>query len=131
MAKEFKQWDKAFSKDEITRCRTEWLLTKDNTLEEGWYEGALADMGYVVVGIEEARHVVYEAEGFRDWQLFRVSMKGLTTQQKVAMLYRRWIKLADCIEGYNETRRIWNYLGALKRGGQLVEDEFGQLIINK
>lgn len=135
MAKEFKQWDKAFSKDEIEACRAQWLVEFGNIeSDKSWFEDSLTKMGYTAIGIQEARFAVYEADGFRDWQLFRVAMKGLTTKQKIAMLELRW-SYAHQFYGGNmlvtEKHRIWNYLGALKRGGQLVEDEFGSLVISR
>ena len=145
MAKEFKQWDKAFSKDQIDSARVIWLRSTELGYraainEDGWFEEALEHMGYTAVGIQEARYAVYEADGFKEWQLFRVAMKGLTTEEKVFMCRMRWEHMVDNAaededisesEIVTEKHRIWNYLGALKRGGQLVEDEFGNLIINK
>jgi len=67
----------------------------------------------------------------REWQGFRLSMKGVTTQKKLSMLYARRAGLRRgsvkcelnlCGNG-NLCRRhevqIDNYLNALKRGGQL------------
>lgn len=145
MAKEFKQWDKAFSKDQIDSCRVIWLRStepsfENRTSEDGWFEKALEHMGYTAVGIQEARYAVYEADGFKEWQLFRVAMKGLTTKEKIFMCRMRWACNVDNAaededishsEIVTEMHRIWNYIGALKRGGQLVEDEFGNLVIAK
>lgn len=77
-------------------------------------------------------YCVYENEDHADWQQFRVSLKGMTTAQKLYMLrvYRghmynvkagtiwcdrmRWTSVIDC--------RVDNYIGALRRGGQLDEN---------
>lgn len=74
-------------------------------------------------------YCVYEAPDHDDWQLFRVSLKGLSTAEKLYMLkeYYKW-QLARTAPGQmnGEMRqmsvvqcRIDNYLGALRRGGQL------------
>lgn len=134
MAKEFKDWDKRFSKDQIEASRKRWLSANFSEYDDEWFERALRDMGYdSSITMGQVRHAVYEAPDAADWQLFRVSLKGMTTQQKVAMLRMRWDVQIDCERGDGtiEKHRIWNYVGALKRGGQLVEDEFGALIINK
>ena len=113
MAKEFKDWDKAFSRAEIDLCRREWLFGHD---ELQW------NYGYNQPGVEEARHAVYEADGHVDWQKFRVAMKGANTVDKLRMLHNRWLKKVsgrtDEQAGLEKTR-IWNYIGALRRGGQL------------
>lgn len=47
------------------------------------------------------------------WQRFRLSLKGLPTDVKLDRL-AQWP-----IRGREDEVRIWNYLNALKRGGQL------------
>jgi len=121
MAKEFKDWDKKFSRAQIEACRVEWL---DHNLADAltsWH------FGYKQPSIEGARWAVYEADGFEEWQLFRVSLKGLDTSQKLSMLHTRWQMFCGFEKGTVdqmakleiETARIWNYIGALRRGGQL------------
>lgn len=134
MAKEFKDWDKRFSKAQIEACRKRWLSANFSHYDDAWFEKALDDMGYAQPSVAEARFAVYEAEGFEDWQLFRVSLKGLTTKQKVAMLRMYWDVQVDCARGdiIIDSQRVWNYIGALKRGGQLVNSRAGgKLVINK
>lgn len=47
------------------------------------------------------------------WQRFRLSLKGLATEEKLERLAQWPIRdRADQV-------RVWNYLNALKRGGQL------------
>lgn len=73
------------------------------------------------------RFAVYEAAGAEDWQKFRVSLKGLTTREKIYALGWYWdthiAPGAGAYKSVNEwshqVMRINNYLGALKRGGQL------------
>ena len=50
-----------------------------------------------------------------DWQRFRVSLKGKTTEQKLREL-ERWLELHP---GRDAEIRVTNYINALKRGGQL------------
>lgn len=64
---------------------------------------------------------VYYAADAEAWQKFRVSLKGLTTQEKLYCLAHTWM---ECVDKDLPTRfraevRINNYLGALVRGGQL------------
>lgn len=47
------------------------------------------------------------------WQRFRLSLKGLDTEKKLERL-AQWP-----IRGREDQVRVWNYLNALKRGGQL------------
>lgn len=68
-----------------------------------------------------------------EWQGFRLSLKGVTTQKKLSMLYARRAGLRrgsiKCNVGLCDTAagkmcrrhqvQIDNYLNALKRGGQL------------
>lgn len=110
MAKEFKQWDKAFSKAEINACRKRYLNQHTDYTH--------CPIDYVHIHYSDARYAVYEAEGFRDWQLFRVAMKGISTQGKLSMMWFYWITHQDDINKI----RIWNYIGALKRGGQLDDN---------
>lgn len=70
---------------------------------------------------------VYHAPGAEDWQKFRVSLKGLTTREKLYCLMWYWETHVDVGAGTHVTVEDWsreiirvnNYLGALKRGGQL------------
>ena len=68
----------------------------------------------------------------REWQGFRLSLKGMSTQKKLSMLYARRAglmrKSIKCVSALCDDRdglcrrhqvQIDNYLNALKRGGQL------------
>ena len=143
MAKEFKNWDKVFSKDQIQSMRNIWLDEESCSFgTDKWFTNALEHMGYeshYTVG--EVRDAVYNASDANEWQCFRVAMKGLSTREKVFMLHRRWNDMHTLLgvggihanedDWQIEKLRIHNYIGALKRGGQLIEDEFGRLVINK
>src|SRR3954463_2161087 len=115
MAKEFKDWDKVFKKDEISECRHLWLGAMDVWADKviiKWHHASII----CVWTNAEIRHCVYEAEAFRDWQLFRVSMKGLTTAQKLYMLGARYkMYVEDETLGYARCKieqcRIDNYVG--------------------
>ena len=75
------------------------------------------------------RYCVEDAE----WQKIRLSMKGKPTHEKLAILKNWWdTNILDMLEKYGasesfaETKRclrfevqVGNYLGALRRGGQL------------
>lgn len=56
------------------------------------------------------------------WQKFRLTLKGLTTEQKLDKLFLRYMD-PMLRETRERSRRIdvqvWNYINALKRGGQL------------
>lgn len=53
-----------------------------------------------------------------DWQVFRKSLKGVSTEKKLSELDAWWIQHDADI---NERARVQidNYINALKRGGQL------------
>lgn len=75
----------------------------------------------------EINFAVYKATGAEEWQKFRVSLKGLTTCEKLYALTWYWYTHVECgVSGHitaenlrHEVIRVNNYLGALKRGGQL------------
>lgn len=76
---------------------------------------------YVTYSQEKVEWAVYHAEGFDDWQKFRVSLKGLSTKEKLYCLATYWTSFMN---GTDRQRllvqiRCNNYLGALIRGGQL------------
>lgn len=122
MAKEFKEWDKAFNKDQIQSMRNLWLYIDDPLTDD---RGSIEDFnGWAyyeeieVWGNSEIRHAVYEADDAKEWQCIRVAMKGLSTIEKLTIL-------ANLRQVYPQQVwkiRIDNYLGALRRGGQLDED---------
>ena len=59
---------------------------------------------------------VYQSPDYIGWQTFRVGLKGRTTKDKLRALWCRWEKSSWYAL---ERDRINNYIGALKRGGQL------------
>ena len=113
MAKEFKKFDNAFSRAEIKACRDKWLF---GDVMSRWH------FGYDQPSVDDARYAVYEADGFMDWQLFRVALKGLSTVEKISMLTNRWNVCVEDLSIEQERIRIMNYIGALRRGGQLDAD---------
>ena len=50
------------------------------------------------------------------WQDFRLSLKGISTEEKLSML-ESWIQTAA--DEQIAKMQVDNYLGALKRGGQI------------
>lgn len=70
----------------------------------------------------EIHSAVYVVESADKWQQFRVSLKGLTINEKLYCLMSRWIHHSwylDSVEKEYEIVRIQNYLGALIRSGHL------------
>ena len=65
--------------------------------------------------VTDAQYAVYFAYGWENWQIFRLSIKGLSVGSKLVCLQGRW---DNCDRSDpNERIRINNYLGALLRGG--------------
>lgn len=123
MAQEFKLFDKKFAKEKRTHAFLRRLSDAEGISRMahlkrrgGWpFAFRIWDQAFV-------QECVYKLEDHEDWQLFRYSLKGLTTYQKLTMLWIYGIShtlpdgsgcdvVAQC--------RIDNYIGALKRGGQL------------
>lgn len=65
---------------------------------------------------------IHEAVNCDIWQAFRVSLKGLSTDAKLAGL-EAWLLAnnytCDHCTGEIRQRQVDNYINALKRGGQL------------
>lgn len=129
MAKEFKEWDKRFSKEAIEICRNRWLFNGSTKFDREFctiwvHKVSSWDKEYI-------RHCVYESYDAHEWQLFRVSMKGLSTSEKLYMLNNYYdakvVANASNNSGeewvtYKKNKcRVDNYIGALRRGGQLDE----------
>lgn len=119
MAKEFKQFDKMFTKAQIEKKRAQYLNIGGYSHIKFWeYRDSIETHTN-----ERIRECVYEIYDAEEWQLFRVSLKGLTTQQKLRMLevrYQTWVALQETEVACVEKCRIDNYIGALVRGGQLA-----------
>jgi hypothetical protein len=114
----FKDFDKKFSKDQIDACRQRWLYSGSSHAERQSYtEWPLPVLRWAQWQVQE---VVYLADDHEEWQLFRVSMKGLSTSEKLYMLHNRYITLdLDNNQNWVDHCRIDNYISALVRGGQL------------
>jgi hypothetical protein len=55
-----------------------------------------------------------------NWQKFRESLKGLQTEEKLQRLLKYWSRTTHSLsENRMRKVRIWNYINALRRGGQL------------
>ncbi len=126
MAKEFKDWDKKFTSSQIILERVRWM----GLLWEA--RDGLMYWGYAVTQYpqDQVLFAVYKAEDAHKWQLFRVALKGLTTQKKLLMLHFRYNYLViekrpnfiHSDEGRQikiEQVRISNYIGAIVRSGHL------------
>lgn len=115
MAKEFKEYDRIYREFANT------------ILEKGIHSG---DEEYIFQwrhavhkhSPEDVELAVYGSATSSDWQKFRVSLKGQSTRMKLYRLNYRLMKmvlLEDTQEQSLERIRIDNYIGALRRGGQL------------
>jgi alkylated DNA repair dioxygenase AlkB len=83
--------------------------------------------GYFQPTQQRVVDAVYSASTAEEWQRFRVSMKGQPTSVKLVRLEARWAyntihRHSEDEEFKLECIRIMNYIGALKRGGQLNDD---------
>lgn len=119
MAKEFKDFDRLYRREGIklafdlleTMTRAEHKIAKEIVCWKYWEQ--LESWSN-----EQVRQAVYILHGHEDWQKFRVAMKQFDTQFKLFFLarYREQATLFD-----TACRRIRtdNYIGALRRGGQL------------
>ena len=131
-SKHFKSFDKAFSPEQIQACRDRYcysLKTSPKMLDGilGW------EMKLNSWDQDFVQYCVYSANDHRDWQLFRVSMKGMSTREKLFMLYNYYTEteqvsiFGKITQIYNVRKcRIDNYIGALKRAGIL--DDGGNII---
>lgn len=118
MAKEFKAFDAKYARG----CDSQLSVQE---LEEARRIGSW-NLPVDSWSIAFVRNAVYEATGFEEWQKFRVSLKGQSTQVKLYRLRKRWYAMRTQFESDSaqldvEKCRIDNYIGALKRGGQLDE----------
>lgn len=121
--KKFKQWERKFTKEELDLERKTWLKGYENPCAEDlrikWYHKVDSWPQDVV------QKCVYEVSDAEEWQRFRVSLKGLTTYEKLYCLAKYYSMIsfdttgADKVRAQIEKCRIDNYLGALVRGGQL------------
>lgn len=92
------------------------------------------------VGVSETSQRIADAVDNEDWQQFRLSLKGISTRDKLARLQTYWEEYAHCEspedpenmlrqEAADIRERAWryvrvdNYIKALCRGGQLFSGE--------
>jgi len=113
MGKEFKEWDKRLKGSEL---KFEFTKADRKRISRilGW--NFREQFKYSQADVMDA---VYNADDVADWQLFRVSLKGLSTHEKLFLLAQRYRKGWMQDKNKIEYIRVWNYIGALKRGGQL------------
>jgi hypothetical protein len=128
MAKEFKDFDKKYKHLAGTALKTvieSCGLPKDAVIDvDRWPFVSDFTEDY---DNHDIRHAVYLAGEAETWQQFRVSLKGLSTKEKLYCLMWYWgVHVTPGAGAHrslyawkNEKIRVNNYLGALKRGGQL------------
>lgn len=63
-----------------------------------------------------SQSAVFQAVNNMEWQTFRISLKGKSTNEKIKGL-REWLVLND--NSYRSKIQVTNYIHALKRGGIL------------
>jgi len=143
MAKEFKDFDDTYRKlmGKVLAGENGITLQIRAKEIEGWdYADEI-----VLWSNKEIREAVYESATADAWQQFRVSLKGFSTAMKLARLENRYLAIREkvraayekadgerkmlalwevyteslAVEEIREKCRIDNYIGALRRGGQL------------
>lgn len=127
MAQEFKLFDRKYAKSAggcLKRLANYYKVdTRRELIDdiEGWRHIHTFTEEYAATAI---RHAVYKADGFEGWQEFRVSLKGLSTKEKLFCLewwYEGHVTTVETGRVVNLIR-VNNYLGALKRGGFLNKE---------
>ncbi len=83
-----------------------------NTITRWSCEG----LRYITYPPNTVHYAVYEHCYAEEWQKFRVSLKGLSTKEKLFCLMFYW---EDSTKTHEVEVRINNYIGALIRGGCL------------
>lgn len=63
--------------------------------------------------------VILTAVDDENWQMFRKSLKGISTENKLDLLNARYLERWINGGSHEEKVRIDNYINALKRGGLL------------
>ena len=131
MVQEFKQYDKKYAAFKGKLMGYEESMQRSGSFNLK-FACTFSGWGYKVGSYTNAeiREAVYFAEGAEEWQKFRVSQKGFSTQEKLFRLEKRWLHYCSGDTKYPgmekmaklEQLRIDNYIGALVRGGQLSVD---------
>lgn len=131
MAKEFELYNRKYAKLAGTALKTivkrgGSIAREDFDAIKGWDESVFGkiDEDHTIGRI---RLAVYTSNDAEQWQQFRVSLKGLSTREKLYCLMNYWLMHVSDGAGAHVSKeawenhkiRVWNYLGALKRGGQL------------
>lgn len=141
MAKEFKDFDDKHRKlmGKLLEGEVGSAIAKRAETIAGWDHHS----EITIWTNQEIREAVYESATADAWQQFRVSLKGFSTAMKLARVEARYLKIRDKVlatleelgsskdmlvydtslseEEKIEKCRIDNYIGALRRGGQLDE----------
>ena len=130
MVKEFKQYDEKYKsyKGKFFLYESDLSYSLPEFVRDYEENGFLSNNQMTAYSHEAIRFAVYNAgESSEAWQRFRVSLKGFNTKKKMVRLKYRWKHFVNDINnnGFDEKDksleriRIINYLGALRRGGQL------------
>lgn len=125
MTKGFKEFDARFTKE---RKRHRLVTARNGSSVYASYRSSVDAMQcwtlrFRIWDQEFVQFCVYGAADHEDWQLFRFSLKGLSTVEKLALLMQYKSDAYDLKVGDDIVDcRIDNYIGALKRGGQLDGD---------
>lgn len=135
MVQEFKDFDRVFASFkgkfmDYESSNTEFMISfiGESRKIAFDHEGVFIDVGAIAKwNNTEIREAVYLSEKALEWQKFRVSLKGNNTAEKIVRLNYRlahfrelfYMSFLDPIEFKRECIRYDNYLGALRRGGQL------------
>ena len=129
MAKEFKLYDKKYGKymgTAVKSIRNERVVdyAEISSIQQWPYMDRFTEE----YSIATIRNAVYESGNDTEvWQKFRVSLKGLSTREKLFCLMDYWQIHVECgpgayvqlVQYQNHVIRVNNYLGALKRSGHL------------
>lgn len=124
MAQEYKRYDRMYKPLMGTALKTiekvKGKIPKEHINEFDCWDPAVWGP-YETYSQEKVNWAVYNAEGFEEWQKFRVSLKGHSTKEKLfclASYYANHLGKSDREEDLMKIR-VNNYLGALIRGGLL------------
>lgn len=117
MAKEFKDFDKKYS-----FLKGKLLSREPQPIMLNGLETLVGDM--IKPSHADIAHAVYNSVGAEQWQMFRVSLKGWSTQAKLGRLWARWMNyVLHKRDGEEQAKlervRIVNYLDSMKRSGLL------------
>jgi hypothetical protein len=123
MAKEFKDYNTKYAKLKNTFLGYE-LVKNDRAyfvdLAKYTFKWRYMD-ALVKAAHTEIAYAVYKSDGAEEWQMFRVSLQGMSTSMKLARLEYRWrlyvVHGEDATVEALERCRINNYVDSMKRSG--------------